>query len=139
MFCSECGARLAAPQPEPAAMAERPLAGAAATGPNTCPDCGAQLAEGDEFCYACGADLRQRAAAGVAPEPSEAAPPSSPPVEAVPPPLEEAGELPAPAATEASAEAVPAPTPPYPAAALDMPEPLRECPACGAEVAPGDA
>lgn len=140
MFCSECGTRLAAPRPEPAAVAERPLASAAVTGPNTCPDCGAQLAEGDEFCYACGADLRQRAAAGVALEPSEAEP-SSPSIEVAPPPLREAGEVPAPAVTEArtEAEAMPAPPPPYPAAALTMPASHLECPACGAEVAPGDA
>lgn len=149
MFCSECGTRLSAPQPEPAAVAERPTAFAAVIDPNTCPECGAQLAEGDEFCYACGADLRDRVIAE-APAPTaeeapaaaeEAAPPSSPPVEVAPPPLEEVEEIPAPAVTEAGteAEAVPAPTPAYPAADLATPQSHLECPACGAEVAPGDA
>lgn len=150
MFCSECGTRLSAPQPEPAVLAERPAAGAAVIDPNTCPECGATLAEGDEFCYACGADLRDRAVAASVPKPSaeaapaaadQIAPPSSPPVEVAPPPLEEAGEVPAPAVTEAGAEAqaVPTPTPLYPAADLATPQSHLECPACGAEVAPGDA
>jgi predicted amidophosphoribosyltransferase len=145
MFCSECGTRLAAPQPEPAALAERPAASTAVTEPNVCPDCGARLAEGDEFCYACGADLRNRRVAGAAPAPpAEAAPgvpPGVPPIEAAPPPLEEAGEVPAPAETEAGAgaAAVPAPTPSYPAGDLAAPGAHLRCPACGAEVAPGDA
>jgi len=84
MFCSECGTRLAAPQPEPAAIAERP-SGVAAVAPNTCPDCGAQLAPSDEFCYACGTDLRQRATEAAAaplvapaPTPAEVGAPSLP-------------------------------------------------------------
>ncbi len=148
MFCSECGTRLSALQPEPAAVAER-AAPAVRTDPNTCPECGAQLAEGDEFCYACGADLRDRviaeAPAPTAEEapaaPTEAAPPSSPPVEVAPPPLEEVEEVPASAVTAAGteAEAVPAPTPAYVAPDLATPQSHLECPACGAEVAPGDA
>ena len=128
VFCDQCGTRLR--QPEAAAPARPATAG---------PEGGAG-----------GADLRNRVVAEAAPQVSaeeapaaakEAAPPSSPPVEVAPPPLEEVEEVPASAVTEAGTEAaaVPEPTPSYPAADLATPEAHLECPACGAEVAPGDA
>lgn len=148
MFCSECGTRLSAPQPEPAAVAESPAASVNVAAPNTCPECGAQVAEGDEFCYACGADLRGRALAASRPVEEAApaaaeqvAPPSAPPVEVAPPQMEQEEQAPAPAATAATseAEAAPAPTPAATAPEPAAPQVLLECPACGAEVAPGDA
>jgi hypothetical protein len=140
MFCSECGTRLAAPRPEPVAVAEQPAATSDVTAPNTCPQCGAQLAEGDEFCYACGADLRSFARATTPSEPlveaapavpEETAAPSPPAAEVTPPAEEEVEEAPAPAVAGPTAEAGAVPTP--------APQTRLECPACGAEVAPGDA
>lgn len=119
MFCSECGARLAAPQPEPAAATPSVAAPAAPVaapaGGRTCPTCGANVAQDEDFCYACGADLRAAQAA--------AAPAAAPAIA----PQPTAAPQPAPA---------PAPAQPAPQAA---PATVGECPACGAKVKPGDA
>ena len=126
MFCDDCGAPLAAPQPEPEAVeaAEAEPAPDAPTpsepgGPRTCPDCGATVTEDDEFCYACGADLRS---------PRPAAEPTA--VE------EQPAAAPAPVSEAAAAAPSRAAPPP---AALSEPEVApKECPSCGAKVGPGD-
>lgn len=53
-FCSECGAKVVIPEPEPAA--------------NVCPNCGAAIAEGKKFCGECGTKIE-------IPEPAEPEPP----------------------------------------------------------------
>ena len=126
MFCDNCGAPLAAPQPEPeavaAAQAEPAPAAPTASGPGapkTCPDCGATVAEDDEFCYACGADLKASRAVA---EPTA--------VE------EQPAAAPSPVPELAAAAPPPAAAPP---AALPEPEVApRECPSCGAKVGPAD-
>jgi len=124
MFCDNCGAPLAAPQPEPEAVAAAqaepaPAAPIEPGGPKTCPDCGATVAEDDEFCYACGADLRT---------PRAAAEPTA--VE------EQPAGGPAPVSEPAAAAPSPAAPPP---AALSEPEVApKECPSCGAKVGPAD-
>lgn len=122
MFCSECGEALAAPQPEPAAVA---AAAAVVAGTSVAPaepgasprcrDCGATVAAGDEFCYACGADLRAQAAA--------------------PAPVPQAAPQPAPAPQPVVEAAPVVPPSPAPAAAPAR----RECPSCGAQVGLDDA
>jgi hypothetical protein len=77
-----------------------------------CPDCGAEVQPADEFCYACGAELKGRAAAAVtAPSAPESAP------------------APAPVQPVAA---------PQPDVATEAPVPLTECPSCGADVKPED-
>lgn len=137
LFCGECGAKLAAPQPEPAVAAAAPAAPgpSAPTGATICPGCGAQIVIGDEFCYACGFDLRT-SAAQVAAMPA-AAPAEAPAVAA---PVSQAAEVPTPTASApapaptpaAAAPAAPAPSGPAPAAG-------NACPACGSQVKPGDS
>jgi len=129
MFCDDCGAPLAAPQPEPEAVAEAQAPPVAAPqelgGPKTCPACGATVADDDEFCYACGADLTQVAKVA-APAPAA--------------PAEPAAEKAAPAPTAEPAETAPSPAAPTVAEAALAPaeETGRVCPACGAKVSPGD-
>jgi predicted amidophosphoribosyltransferase len=133
-FCDYCGSPLDAPAPTvqeaapPEAEAE-PEAAAVAEGKapveDTCPACGAPVLPGEAFCPNCGASLAQPP---IPPEPvaaEEEAPALAavPEAEAVPEPE---AELPAEAEPEAAAEAGPT-------------APGTTCPACGAEVEPGDA
>lgn len=71
LFCGECGAPLASPQPvaapAPAAVATLPAAGEA-----RCPACGAKVEPGDAFCFACGAALTVKAPAPAAAMPTAA-------------------------------------------------------------------
>jgi len=118
MFCSECGTPLAAPQPEPnAKIASPPIDDQLQqTGQGQlCPVCGVPVAPGDTFCYACGAELEATVIAQASPrEPTSHA--------------EIAETQVADASTEAAKppEAVPASATP------------AECPACGAQINPGD-
>lgn len=172
MFCDECGTPLAAPQPEPAAVAQAQsqpapsLAVTPAGGALNCPDCGATVGPDDEFCYACGANLKA-AAAQAAAAPAEGAAPEQPAPAAPQPQAEAPAAAPAPqpgAPAEAPVtpettappqpqqaptleqQAPPTPTPSAltPSAATTTGEPttagtpLTECPACGAAVSPGD-
>ena len=118
-FCENCGTKLAAPEPEaapaapvaatPAAVVPAPAASApAASAPaaavadapaagKVCPACGAAASPDDDFCYACGADLR--APAEAAPAAPEAAVPipgeAMTPVEAAPAPAAAVATCPA--------------------------------------------
>ncbi|MHB0855992.1 MAG: double zinc ribbon domain-containing protein [Anaerolineae bacterium] len=124
-FCSECGTPLAAPAPEtdkqvaPQPREQVATAMAAAepigTGTKNCPSCGVVVVDGDEFCYACGADLRQPVATPTAQTQAEVAP--EPVAQAAP----------------AAPQPVTAETP-RPVSAADT-----ECPACGAAVDPTDS
>jgi predicted amidophosphoribosyltransferase len=155
-FCDACGAPLEAPEPTaveappvaeeaeapapvevPPALTEAPpaVSGAVPEAPpavsgaeNVCPACGAPVEPDDAFCDACGASLKAPAAE----EP--VAPPAVEEAEAPSPPEAEA---PAPAVEEAPpvVEAPPAPAAAPPAVS----EAAATCPACGAEVRPGDA
>lgn len=123
MFCGECGAPLAAPQPE--TVAPQPVApvAVAPSEPGVCPACGAKVAPSDEFCYACGADLK--AAAQTAPNQPQAQPSAPAALEATP--------VAQPAVLQPAAQ--PAPVAPPQAA----PQPAGICPTCGAKVNPSDA
>ena len=140
--CGECGTPLDAPEPDADVADEATFAGApvvdemdtaaSSTGApagRTCPDCGATVAEDDEFCYACGAELKTAAAA------------MQPAVEGVPVagPVEVGGGEPEtvePEAAEPEAvEAVPEPQ----VEAAPVAHGLTECPTCGARVGPDDA
>jgi predicted amidophosphoribosyltransferase len=116
IFCDQCGTKI--PQPEAAAPEPAP---APAGGSVICPACGAGNVPGEAFCDYCGSPLE----------------PPVPDVEQVPElePVSSEAELevatapPEPAAEEA------APAVEEPAAAEAKPT----CPACGAEVLPGEA
>ena len=143
LFCGECGAPLAAPQPEPATVAQVQAASApqaTSGGPRLCPGCGAQVADGDEFCYACGADLRVAAAT-----PAAAAPPASAaPLAAATPPAAAPATQGAQSVPPDMASPAPTaqPTPMAPAVAVVPAAPTitaTECPTCGGKVNPGDS
>lgn len=149
-FCDYCGSPLEAPapaepeaapepeaaepEPEAAAPAEpetAPAEGAAAAAETTCPACGADVLPGEAFCANCGASLAQ---APIPPEPVEAEeeeePAAAPAAAAAPEPEAEPE-----AAVGAEPEVAPvAAPPPGPVTAPDT-----TCPACGAEIEPGDA
>ncbi|MGC9335944.1 MAG: zinc-ribbon domain-containing protein [Anaerolineae bacterium] len=129
-FCDYCGSPLEAPAPaaaepgeaEPAPATEPPAAEETeAPTELTCPACGAPVLAGEVFCANCGASLAQPP---IPPEPVA--------VEAEEPEPEQPAEAETPAEAEAEPAAVEAP-PPSPAAVPDT-----TCPACGAEVEPGD-
>jgi hypothetical protein len=117
VFCDQCGTRLPAPEaavPEPA-----PAPGA---GSVICPACGAGNVPGEAFCDYCGSPLE-------APVPTAEAVPDLEPV-----------------SSEAELEVVPEPEPPVEEAAPPAEEAVPSeveakptCPACGAEVLPGEA
>jgi len=117
VFCSECGTRLAAPTPEPAAAVEAAATPAPVAVPaaGTCPVCGAGVAATDDFCDACGADLHAQGAAPAAPAPAPATPAPQPQT-----------------VTEAAVQA------PVTEAAPPSPEVATKCPTCGAATGPDD-
>ncbi len=137
VFCDQCGTRIpqpapAAPEPAPAPVVSEPAL-APAGGSVICPACGAGNVPGEAFCDYCGSPLE-------APVPTVEAVPELEPVsseaelEVVPAPPEAAVEEGAPTVEE-GAPAVEEPAPPAPAEAEAKPT----CPACGAEVSPGEA
>ena len=161
-FCDFCGSPLDAPVPTAEAVPElEPVAGEAelevATAPAepeleeapaepapaakpTCPACGAEVVPGEAFCADCGASLAEPP---IPPEPvPEVEPEPAAPVEPEPAPVAEPAAEVAPVA-EAEAEAKPAapvePAVPVEPAAEAAPSAVPTCPACGAEVEPGDA
>ena len=127
-FCDFCGSPLEAPAPTAEAVPElepvsseaeleieaEPAAAEPAAGPPTCPACGAEVLPGEAFCANCGASLAQ------------------PPIP--PEPVVEEEPLPEPVAPAAPAVAETAVAEAAPAAV----EGPATCPACGAEVEPGD-
>lgn len=141
VFCDQCGARL----PQPQAAAAEPAV-APAGGSLICPACGAGNVPGEAFCDYCGTPLE-------APVPSAEPMPELEPVssakelEVEPAAPEAPAEEPV---AEEPAEEVP---PPEPSAAPEEAPPAEEpietvvpaveekpvCPACGAEVLPGEA
>ena len=143
-FCDFCGSPLDAPvptaeavssgteseaapvPPEPAEVSpgERAPAEPAPAEEPTCPVCGAEVVSGEAFCAACGASLAEPPIPP-GPVPEEEPEPAAP-VEPEPAPVTEPAAEVAPV-SEAGAAAEPAPTP------------VPVCPACGAEVEPGDA
>jgi predicted amidophosphoribosyltransferase len=132
--------------PEPAA--EAPAEPAPAETP-TCPACGAEVLPGEAFCADCGASLAEPP---IPPEPvPEVEPEPAAPVEAIAEPEAPAEVVPT-VEPETVAEPAAPPEPvapePVPAAApAAVAEPVTEvappaapaCPACGAEIEPGDA
>ena len=138
MFCSECGAPLAAPEPDPDETSMslnlhpsiEAVPGDEAPAEVVCPTCGAQVPAGDSFCFACGSELPTAGAEEVlteAPaeeeaddtltaEDAEAEPEAAPETE---PEMTEAQEVTEPETVEAAPD-------------------VHECPACGAQVSPGD-
>ena len=122
IFCDQCGTRL--PAPEAAAPQPAPVGGSM-----ICPACGAANVPGEAFCDFCGS-----------------------PLEAPVPTAEVAPDL-EPVSTEAELVAEAAPTEIAPAPEQATPAPVAEvspieaapveakptCPACGAEVLPGEA
>jgi hypothetical protein len=118
VFCDQCGTRL--PKPEVAAPEIAPAPGA---GSVICPACGAGNVPGEAFCDFCGSPLE-------APVPTAEVVPELEPV------ASEAELEVAPAAPEPTlAEAPPAGETPAEPAPAEKPT----CPACGAEVLPGEA
>jgi predicted amidophosphoribosyltransferase len=161
-FCDFCGSPLDAPVPTAEAVPElEPVASEAelevATAPAepeleeapaepapaakpTCAACGAEVVPGEAFCADCGASLAEPP---IPPEPvPEVEPEPAAPVEPEPAPVAEPAAEVAPVA-EAEAEAKPAapvePAVPVEPAAEAAPSAVPTCPACGAEVEPGDA
>ena len=156
-FCDYCGSPLeapapaaeeaaapepeATPEPEPAVVtdAEAPAEGQAPA-ETTCPACGAAVLPGEAFCANCGASLAEPP---IPPEPvvaeeEEPEPATGPAAEAAPeaeaePETETEPAAEAPAETKPEAAPAEAP-PPSPVTA-----PGTTCPACGAEIEPGDA
>lgn len=110
VFCDQCGTRLQQPE-----VATPEAAAAPAGGSVICPTCGAGNVPGEAFCDYCGS-------------------PMEPPV----PTVEEVPEL-EPVSGETELEAAPAPEeePVQPVVADAEEKPA--CPACGAEVIPGEA
>ena len=110
VFCDQCGTRLPAPEAAVPEPAPAPTAGSV-----ICPACGAGNVPGEAFCDYCGS-----------------------PLEAPVPTVEQVPEL-EPVSSEAELEAPPAeveePAPPDSAQAEEKPT----CPACKAEVLPGEA
>jgi pSer/pThr/pTyr-binding forkhead associated (FHA) protein len=156
-FCDYCGSPLEAPVPtaevvpdlepisseaelevvpEPAPSVEEPVPPAEEPVPSeadkpTCPACGAEVLPGEAFCANCGASLAQPP---IPPEPVPEIEPEPVAEEAAPEPVVEEA-VPEPVVEEPVAEpSVEAAPPPSPA-----PAEVRACPACGAEVEPGDA
>ncbi len=109
VFCDQCGTRLS--QPEVAAPEATPAPAAASV---ICPACGASNVPGEAFCDFCGSPLD--APVPTAEEVAEPGPATAP----AEPELEEASPV-----EEAHAEPAPDAKP--------------TCPACGAEVVPGEA
>lgn len=162
-FCDYCGSPLEAPVPaaeavaeavaepestdvEPAVVAEAPAEAPLVEGKPTCPACGAEVGPDEAFCANCGASLAQPP---IPPElvPEEEAEPATVVEEAVPAP--EAEPEPAREEEAPAAEMEPAPSPeaapPSPAVEAAAPPAAAPavavalaCPACGAEVEPGD-
>jgi hypothetical protein len=117
VFCDQCGTRIPAPEAAAPAPAPAPAGGSA-----ICPACGAGNVPGEAFCDFCGS-----------------------PLEAPVPTAEEVPELEA-VSTEAELEAVPEAPAEEPvlseAEGAETAPPADEkpaCPACGAEVFPGEA
>ena len=135
MFCSECGAPLAAPEPD-ADETSPPLhvhpsieavPGAESPAEMVCPTCGAKVPAGDSFCFACGSELPTAGAEAVLEAPAEEGDTLvAEEVEATP----EADTQAAPVDVEAEAA--------EPEAAVTAPSEIHECPACGAQVSPDD-
>jgi len=117
IFCSECGAPLAEPEPQVATLepvqapAPAPMP---SVQPGICPVCSASLVPGDTFCHACGAEV------GAAQQTVPAAPAVDRPVPVAPAPV-----------TPVAA----APVEPIVKAPVGD---ATECPTCGAVVTPGD-
>jgi predicted amidophosphoribosyltransferase len=151
VFCDQCGARL--PQPEAAAVEP---AAAPAGGSVICPACGAGNVPGEAFCDYCGTPLeapvpsaepvpemepvsseKELEVEPAAPEtPTEEAVAGEPEAEPVTEEEPSADELP-PGPAAVAEEAPPAEEPVAPAATAVEEQVL--CPACGAEVLPGEA
>ncbi|MEJ2735889.1 MAG: zinc-ribbon domain-containing protein [Anaerolineae bacterium] len=118
VFCDQCGTRL--PQPEVAAPEAAPAPAAASV---ICPACGAGNVPGEAFCDYCGSPLD-------APVPTAEAVPELEPV---------ASEAELEVATEPAEPEVEEPSPVGEAPAEPAPADKPTCPACGAEVVPGEA
>ncbi len=136
MFCSECGAPLAAPEPD-ADETSPPLhvhpsieavPGDESSAEIVCPTCGAQVPAGDSFCFACGSELPMAGAEEVLTEASaeEGDTLVAEEVEATPEADTQA------ASVDVEAEAA------EPEVAEAAPSGVHECPACGAQVSPDD-
>jgi predicted amidophosphoribosyltransferase len=141
-FCDYCGSPLEAPVPTAEVVPElEPVSSEAeleivpapappveesapseAEAKLTCPACGAEVSPDEAFCANCGASLAQPP---IPPEPVPEVEPEPVVEEAAPEPVVEEP------VAEPSVEAAPPPAP--------APAEVRACPACGAEVEPGDA
>jgi predicted amidophosphoribosyltransferase len=128
MFCSECGAPLAAPEPDTDETSPplhvhpsiEAVPGDESPADVVCPTCGAQVPAGDSFCFACGSELPTTGAEEVLTEAS----------------AEEGDTLvaeEADATPEADTQAAPVDV-----EAEAAPSEIHECPACGARVSPDD-
>jgi len=108
IFCDRCGTRLPAPQPAAPSPAPAPAGESV-----ICPDCNAPNVPGEAFCDYCGAPLE------------------------APVPTVEAAPTPGPVSAEAKVEAAPATGAPAAVEAAAV-EAKPTCPACGAEILPGE-